>query len=217
MKQERLEPGCTVLLVDDHAVVTESLRLALGGAGFSVVGIAADGLEAVHMFVQLRPAVAVLDVGLLGMNGFDLCREIQSIDVKCVVILLTGRTDDKAISDGLQCGAHAMVSKSEGVAGLIEAIRQGLKGAPYVSSSLMGPILMKYRGLAPETVDPLTVRERQILQLIAEGKSSKEIGDALHLSVKTVETHRSRLMLKLNLHNVASLVRYAIRQGLISA
>jgi two-component system, NarL family, response regulator NreC len=206
-----------VLLVDDHAVIAESLSLSLDGAGFSVVGIAGDGLEAVRMFGQLRPRVTVLDVGLPGMNGFDVCREIRGIDPESVVILLTGRVDDRTINDGIQCGANALVSKTEGVAGLVSAIRLGLKSEPYISNCLMGPILTNYRALVPDVQDPLTVRERQILQLVAEGQRSKEIGDALHLSTKTVETHRSRLMEKLNLHNVADLVRYAVRHGLINA
>lgn len=213
---DRVGNGLGVLLVDDHAVVTESLSLALEGAGYRIVGIAADGLEAISIFGRLHPKVVVLDVGLPGMNGFDVCREIHQIDDATVVILLTGRVDESSVREGVQCGANALVSKSEGVGGLITAIRQGLRGEPYVSHCLMGPILTNFRSTTPEVSGPLTVRERQILQLVAEGKSSKEIGDSLHLSVKTVETHRSRLMEKLDLHNVAALVRYAVRHGLIT-
>jgi DNA-binding NarL/FixJ family response regulator len=204
------------MLVDDHAMVTESLRFVLESA-FLIVGIAADGLEALAMFAQLHPKVVVADVGLSRMNGFDVCREIHSIDSGCVVVLLTGRTDERTINEGVQCGANAMVSKSEGVAALMTAIRQGLRGEPYFSNCLVGPILTSYRATPQELLDPLTIRERQIVQLIAEGKSSKDIGEALHLSVRTVETHRSRIMEKLNMHNVAALVRYAVRRGLISA
>ena len=206
----------SVLLVDDHPVFSESLKIALESASFRIVGIASSGLDALPLFNQFRPQVVVLDVGLPGMNGFNVCQEIHSVDPRCAVVLLTGRTDEAAVTEALQCRANAIVSKSEGVTQLIIAIQQALKGEPYVSQCMMGPILSNYRALMPETVDPLTLREREILQLVAEGQSSKEIGEKLHLSVKTVETHRSRLMEKLNIHNVASLVRYAIRQGLIT-
>ena len=207
----------SVLLVDDHPVFTDSLKMALEASGFDIVAVASNGLEALALFRVHHPQVVVLDVGLPGMNGFNVCKEIHDIEPRCAVVLLTGRNDEAAVVEALRCRANAIVSKSEGVAQLIVAIQHALHGDPYVSQAMMGPILSNYRALMPEPIDPLTLRERQILQLVAEGLSSKEISEQLHLSVKTVETHRSHIMDKLRIHNVASLVRYAIRHGLISA
>lgn len=207
--------GNSVLLVDDHALVTETIGLALVAAGFSVVGVAANGYEAIQKFSQLIPEVAVLDVGLPGMDGFDLCREIRKIRPECVVILLTGRTDEKAIEDGLRSGANAMVPKSEGIDGLITAIRRGLMGDPYERTCQTRPSVTELRAVAQQALDPLTIRERQVLHLIAEGMSINEVGDTLQLSVTVVETIRSQIMQKLNMDSVALLVQYAMQNGLI--
>lgn len=206
-----------VLLVDDHVVFTDALRPALEAAGLSVAGIAHDGLEAIQMFTSLRPKVVLLDINLPGMNGHDVCREIRSIDPRAIILFLSGRTTENEIVGGLRAGAVGFISKTDGVEELVGAIERAAKREPYVSQGLIAPILFNYISATPGEVDPLTVRERQVLQLIAEGQSSKQIAANLHLSVKTVETHRTRLMDKLGMHNVAALVRYAIRQGLVSA
>jgi two-component system response regulator NreC len=205
----------TILLVDDHPVFTQSLRLALGGARFEVVGEAREGYAAIEEFVRLRPNIVVLDVTLPGLNGFNVCREIRRIDPRAIVVLLTSRTDEITVTEGLRSRASAFVSKSEGISELMKAIDNALKGETYVSQCLMKPIIDTHLAATAAHAELLTSRERQILQLVAEGLSSKEIADRLVVSVKTVETHRGRLMEKLDARNVADLVRYAIRQGIV--
>jgi len=207
----------SILLVDDHPVFTDALRLALEGAKYQVIGEVRDGFTAISEFTRLRPNVLVLDVTLPGLNGFDVCREIRSLDPRAVIVLLTSRTDEASVAEGLRCRANAFVSKNEGVRQLLVAIENALKGEAYVSQCLMGPIIRNYVASAQGTVDPLTLRERQILQLVAEGNSSKEIAERLNLSLKTVETHRTRVMDKLDARNVADMVRYAVRQGIVEA
>jgi DNA-binding NarL/FixJ family response regulator len=207
----------SILLVDDHPVFTDALRLALEGAKYQVIGEVRDGYTAISEFARLRPKVVILDVTLPGLNGFDVCREIRASDPRAVIILLTSRTDEVSVAEGLRCRASAFVSKNEGVRNLLTAIENALKGEPYVSQCLMGPIIRNYVATAQESVDPLTLRERQILQLVAEGNSSKEIAELLNLSLKTVETHRTRVMDKLDARNVADMVRYAVRQGIVEA
>lgn len=207
----------SILLVDDHPVFTDALRLALESAKYQVIGEVRDGYTAITEFTRLRPNVLILDVTLPGLNGFDVCREIRTLDPRAIIILLTSRTDEASVAEGLRCRANAFVSKSEGVRQLLTAIQNALKGEPYVSQCLMGPIIRNYVASSQGTVDPLTLRERQILQLVAEGNSSKEIAERLNLSLKTVETHRTRVMDKLDARNVADMVRYAIRQGIVEA
>jgi DNA-binding NarL/FixJ family response regulator len=207
----------SILLVDDHPVFTDALRLALEGAKYQVVGEVRDGYTAISEFARLRPKVVILDVTLPGLNGFDVCREIRASDPRAVIILLTSRTDEVSVAEGLRCRASAFVSKNEGVRNLLTAIENALKGEPYVSQCLMKPIIETHLAATAAHAELLTARERQILQLVAEGLSSKEIADRLVVSVKTVETHRGRLMEKLDARNVADLVRYAIRQGIVEA
>lgn len=206
-----------ILLVDDHVIFTDTLRPALEAAGLAVSGVAHNGLEAVKMFTELRPKVVLLDINLPGMNGYDVCREICAIDNRAVVLFLSARASETEIVNGLRSGAVGFMSKTDGVGELVAAIKKAAKREPYISQGLIAPILFNYISGAPGDVDPLTIRERQVLQLIAEGNSSKQIASTLHLSIKTVETHRTRLMDKLGVHNVAALVRYAIRQGIVTA
>lgn len=206
-----------ILLVDDHVVFTDALRPALEAAGVTVSAVAHDGLKAIQLFAALRPKVVVLDVNLPGMNGYDVSHEIRAIDSRAGILFLTGRGVESEIVSGLRSGAMGFMSKSDGVDELVLAIERAARRELYVSPRFIAPILNNVTATPQGEVDPLTVRERQILQLIAEGQSNKQIAANLHISIKTVDTHRTRLMDKLGIHNVASLVRYAIRQGLITA
>lgn len=203
-----------ILLADDHAVLRNGLRAILEAADFEIVGETGDGREAVDLAFDRNPDVAVLDIGMPGLNGIDATREIvrQRPDIR--IVILTVHVEDVHVVEALQAGARAYVLKTQCSEDLVRAIHEVSRGeiylSPGVSTTLVETVIAG--GALPH--DPLTPRERQVLQLIAEGLATKEIAAALEISVKTAETHRSRVMAKLDVHNTAGLVRYALRRGL---
>jgi len=204
-----------VLLADDHVVVRSGLRNLLLAEGFDVVAEASNGQEAVEMVAALGPDVAVLDIAMPLLNGIDAARQINNASPRTKVILLTMHKEEQYALEALRSGIKGYVLKTQAAADLVQAIGTTLQGevylSPGISESVVNAALAKDMG----KVDPLTQRERQVLQLIAEGKSNKEVAHHLSMSVKTVESHRSNLMRKLDLHETAGLVRHAIRIGLI--
>jgi two-component system, NarL family, response regulator NreC len=212
---EGRNPATRVLLADDHVVVRSGLKSLLVAEGFEIVAEASNGQEAVEMVNTLVPDVAVLDITMPLLNGIDAARQIYATTTRTKLILLTQHKEEQYALEALRSGVKGYVLKSQAAADLVQAIRTTLSGdiylSPGISESVVNAALAKGRGRA----DPLTQRERQILQLIAEGKSNKECAQQLDLSVKTVESHRSNLMKKLDLHETAGLVRHAIRIGLI--
>jgi len=203
-----------VLLADDHLIVCQSLKAVLEREGLQVIGEAADGREAVRLARALHPDVAALDLSMPLLNGLDAAREIQKACPRTRTILLTMHGEDSYVLRALQMGIRGYVLKSQAVTDLVRAVQEVSRGAVYLSPSVSGAVVEAYR-TKKDLRDPLTPRERGVLQLVAEGKTTKEVASLLGVSVKTAEYHRNSLMRKLDIHETASLVRYAIRQGLI--
>lgn len=208
-------PCCRLLLADDHAIVRDGLRSILEDEGFDVVGQAADGLEAVKLCSELRPNLALLDISMPSLNGIDAAREIHRVSPSTAVILLTMHSGERSVLESLRAGVKGYVLKSRAASSLIDAIQAVCKGEVYLSPGVSKSVVNAYLMKDDSPADPLSVREREVLQLIAEGKNVKEIGGILEISTKTAETHRTNIMHKLDIHDVAGLVRYAIRQGLV--
>jgi two-component system, NarL family, response regulator NreC len=204
-----------IVLADDHNLVRQGLRSLLEREGFNVVGEASDGQEVVERIRTLHPEIAVMDITMPILNGLDAAREIGRSCPKTKTILLTQHEEGQYISEALEVGVKGYVLKDQVASDLIEAIRQVSRGHVYLSPGVSGAVMEAYRSKSNKPKDPLTAREKQVLQLIAEGKSTKDVASLLNISVKTAESHRTRLMRKLDIHETASLVRYAVRRGIV--
>jgi len=203
-----------ILLADDHVIVRQGLRALLDRERLEVVGEASDGREAVRLAMTLRPEVAVLELAMPLLNGMDAAREILKTDPRTKVILLTMHTEDRYVLEALRAGVSGYVVKTRAAGDLLEAIREVQRGHFYLSPGISRVVIEAFLAKGDPPSDPLTSRERQVLQLIAEGKTTKQAAALLDISVKTAETHRTRIMQKLDIHETAGLVRYAIRLGL---
>lgn len=206
-----------LLIADDHPMVLQGLKALLEREGLRVLGEASDGLSAIRQATTLRPDVAILDLAMPHLNGIDAAREIMRVSPGTKTILLTMHAEEPYILQALRAGLHGYVLKGQAIADLIQAIRDLNRGGVYISTGVSRAVVGAYRSQADPPADPLTWRERQVLQMVAEGKSTKEISALLGISFKTVESHRSRIMSKLEIHEMAGLVRYAVRRGLIQA
>jgi len=204
-----------VLLADDHSLIRQALRALLEKQGFQVVSEASDGQEALRSAEKTQPDVAILDISMPILNGVDAARELLKSSPKTRVILLTQHNEDQYVTQALRAGVRGYVLKSQAAEGLVHAIQEVCRGSVYLSPKISGAVIDAYLCKTYTSPDPLSGRERQVLQLVGEGKSTKEIAVHLGISVKTSESHRARLMKKLDIHETASLVRYAIRHGLI--
>jgi two-component system response regulator NreC len=205
-----------VLLADDHAILRDGLRAILKENNMEVVGEASDGLQAVKACEQLAPEVALLDISMPLLNGIDAAREIRKISPTTKVMILTMHAEERYVLAALRAGVSAYVVKNKAASNLIQAIDATSNGEVYLSPCISKALVEAY--LTSDTpVDPLSSREREVLQLIAEGKNVKEIGGLLCISTKTAESHRANIMQSLGIHDVAGLVRYAIKEGLIEA
>lgn len=207
----------SIVIADDHMMFREGLKTLLEAEGFNVVGEAENGQEAIRLARQHSPEVIVLDYSMPVLNGIDAAKEIQRQSPDTFVILLTMHEDQTYALEALKCGIRGFVLKHQAAADLVNAIREVLQGSIYLSPGISSAVVQALMSKKEEQAELLTSRERQVLQLIAEGNTTKNIAEILHLSVKTAESHRSRIMSKLDMHNVASLVRYSIRQGMIEA
>ncbi|MGH9672150.1 MAG: response regulator [Bryobacteraceae bacterium] len=210
-----------MLLVDDHGVVRKGLRLLLEQSGLEVAGEAADGREAVRLAEELAPEVIVMDIGMPLLNGIGATEQILQRQPRIGVIILSMHSDETYLVRALNAGAKGYLLKESADDDLLRAIEAVSQGRPFFSPSIAQTLLEDYlrslqqRGLQ-DSYDLLTPREKEVLQLLAEGKSNKDVAGLLNLSVYTVETHRTNIMQKLGLHNTAELVLYAVRKKIIS-
>jgi two-component system, NarL family, response regulator NreC len=204
-----------VILADDHVLVRQGLRSLLEREKFHVVAEASDGQELIRLTGELSPEIAVVDISMPVLNGIDAARELARSADKTKTILLTQHEEEQYIEEALEAGVRGYVLKNQAASDLVHAIQQVSRGGFYLSPGVSQAVMEAFRSRSKKPANPLTNRERQVLQLIAEGKSTKDIASLLGISVKTTESHRSRLMQKLDIHETASLVRYAVRRGLI--
>lgn len=211
-----MDASLRVLLVDDHQIIRDGLRAILEQqAGMCVVGEAADGHEAIALASSTRPDVVVMDISMPGLNGIDATRRITSELPGIHVVGLSMNVDRRYVLAMLSAGAMGYLLKDSAASELVRAIRTVAAGQSYLSPGITGVVIdTALHTATPEEPPTLSVREREVLQLLAEGRTSKAIGATLHIAVTTVETHRRQIMSKLNLRTIAELTKYAIREGL---
>jgi DNA-binding NarL/FixJ family response regulator len=210
-----------VLLADDHAIVRRGLKSLLETEpGLTVVAEAGDGLEAIRLAEEHESDLAILDVGMPKLNGIEVAARLQKLRRPPHVIILSMHADESYIIRALSAGARAYLLKDATDEDLLPAVRTVAAGKPFFSPAVAGVLVDDYvrqlqtRGLS-DSYHLLTDREKEVLQLLAEGRSNKEVASILNLGLSTVETHRGNLMQKLNLHNTAEIVLYAVRKGII--
>jgi len=206
-----------VLIADDHEVFREGLKSLLVGQGFEVVGETARGRAALRLAAKLEPDLAILDIAMPELNGLEVARLIGRDAPKTRCIVLTMHAEDAYVLEAMRAGVRGFVLKSQAFSDLTQAIRAVVAGSVYLSPGISRVVVDASLGRTSAPADPLTSREREVLHLVAEGRTTKAIGDVLGISAKTVETHRGAIMRKLDIHDTPSLVRYAIRRGLIQA
>lgn len=205
----------TVLLVEDHQVVREGLRSLLESQpDLQVIGETFDGDQAMSLVGQLHPEVVVMDISLRGLDGIEATRRIRKAYPNSQVVVLTMHDDAPTVDRALHAGARGFVLKGSGAKSLCDAIRAVCRGEAFLSPDVSHFVLQGYLRQSPEDMDPLSDRERQVLDLIAEGFTGRQIAERLGLKPKTVENHRARIMEKLDIHTTAGLVRYALRAEL---
>ncbi len=209
-----------VLLADDHGIVRRGLRTLLEEAGYSVVAEAADGLEAVRLCEEHQPDLMILDIGMPKLSGIEVAARAQKLDRPPAVIILSMHSDESYIVRALAAGARAYLLKEGTDEDLVPAVRAVAAGRRFFSPAVTAVLVEDYvrtlqkRGLT-DSYHLLTDREKEVLHLLAEGRSNKEVATLLDLGLSTIETHRANLMQKLNLHNTAEIVLYAVRKGII--
>jgi two-component system, NarL family, response regulator NreC len=210
-----------IVLADDHAVIRRGLRLVLlEQSDFEVVGEANDGREAVRLAETLQPDVVVLDISMPGLNGIEAARQISAKQPNTALVVLSMHSDEGYVLRALKAGVRGYLLKESPESDFIQAIHCVSQGKAFFSPAVSRTLAEDYVRQSQEkdvedSYDLLTVREREILQLVAEGRSNKEVAATLNLSVYTVETHRSNVMTKLNLHSIPELILYAVRKGVI--
>lgn len=207
-----------ILLADDHQIVRQGFRALLEREGLEVMGEATNGQEAVSLVSPTQyPDVAVLDLSMPRLNGLDAAREIRQICPHTGIILLTVHAEEHQIVAALRAGVRGYVLKTQAAQELVHAIQEVATGGTYLSPGVSRVVVGAYLAGRDVPADPLSPREREALRLVAEGKTTKEIAVVLGVSVKTAESYRARVMDKLDIHDTAGLVRYAIRRGIIQA
>ena len=204
-----------ILLADDHLIVRQGLKVLLEREGFNVVGEASDGREAVRLAQELCPDIALLDLTMPLLNGIDAGRAMIQASPKTKIVLLTMHTEDHYVLEALRAGIKGYILKTKAAEELVEAIQEVSRGKLYLTPGVSEAVVQAYLAKTELPPEPLSPREREVLQLVAEGKTTKEVAVVLGISVKTAESHRTRIMEKLDIHETASLVRYAIRRGLV--
>ena len=205
-----------ILLADDHAVVRQGFRMILAvQPDMEIVGEAGNGREVVELAERLQPDVVVMDVAMPELNGMEATRRLMVSAPRARVLALSMHKDSVYVREMLRAGARGYLLKDAIDRDLLAAVRSLARGEGYLSPAISDAVLSDYRKHVTDPIDLLTSREREVLQMIAESKTNKEIATVLHLSVYTVDAHRGRIMDKLNLHSTPELVRFAIRNGLV--
>jgi DNA-binding NarL/FixJ family response regulator len=205
-----------ILLADDHAVVRQGFKMILNAqADMEIVGEAGNGREAVDLVERLKPDVVVMDVAMPELNGIEATRRVSEVSPHTRIIALSMHKDSVYVREVLRAGARGYLLKDSGAGDLVSAIRAVARGEGYLSPAVSNAVLDDYRRHVTNPIDLLSSREREVLQMLAEGRTNKEIATILNLSVYTVDAHRGRIMEKLNLHSINELVRFAVRNGLI--
>jgi DNA-binding NarL/FixJ family response regulator len=205
-----------ILLVDDHAVVRQGFKMILAAQpDMEIVGEAGNGREALDLAGQLQPDVIVMDVAMPELNGIEATRRVADLSPRSRVLALSMHKDSVYVREILKAGARGYLLKDSIAGDLLAAVRAVSRGEGYISPGVSDAVLNDYRRHVTDPIDLLTSREREVLQMLAEGKTNKEIATVLNLSVYTVDAHRGRIMEKLNLHSITDLVRFAVRCGLV--
>jgi DNA-binding NarL/FixJ family response regulator len=204
-----------IVLADDHVLVRQGLKSLLEREGFQVVAEASDGQEALCHVESFQPDIAIMDISMPILNGLNAAKGMSRSSPKTKTILLTQHDEGQYIREALEAGVKGYVLKNQVASDLLQAIRQVSRGQVYLSPGVSSAVMEAYQSKSEKSKNPLTLRERQVLQLIAEGKSTKDVASLLGISVKTAESHRTRLMQKLDIHETASLVLYAVRHGIV--
>jgi DNA-binding NarL/FixJ family response regulator len=205
-----------ILLADDHGVVRQGFKMILGAqADMEIVGEAANGREAVEQAERLKPDIVVMDVAMPELNGIEATRRLAESAPHVRVLALSMHKDSVYVRETLRAGARGYLLKDSGANDLVAAVRAVASGEGYLSPAVSNAVLDDYRRHVTNAIDLLTSREREVLQMLAEGKTNKEIAATLNLSVYTVDAHRGHIMEKLNLHSINELVRFAVRNGMI--
>jgi two-component system, NarL family, response regulator NreC len=205
-----------ILLADDHTIVRQGLKLILSAhADMQVLAEAANGREAVELAAKLHPDIVLMDVAMPEMNGIEATRQMVAANTRIRILVLSMHKESVYVREILRAGARGYILKDAIDTELLTAIRSVARGDGYISPAVSGALLNDFRGNAANPIDLLSPREREVLQLIAEGKTNKEIATRLNLSVYTVDSHRGKVMEKLNLHSTGELVRFAMKQGLV--
>lgn len=211
----------SVVLADDHRIIREGIRNLLDReADINVIGEASDGREVIQKNQELNPDVLIMDITMPNLNGIDATRKIIKQNPETRIIALSMHSDHHFVAEMLQAGATAYLLKDCVYDELVQAIQLVCQGKTYLSPEVASLLVKDYRSQVQQTTtsrsETLSPREREVLQLMAEGHSTKNIAEKLFLSVKTIEAHRAQIMRKLNIHNIAELTKYAIREGLTS-
>lgn len=210
-----------ILVADDHEVVRHGVRALLEGhPGWEVTAEAADGRDAVDKALSLKPDIVILDIGMPNLNGLEATRQILRTLPQCRILILTMHESEQVVREVLEAGARGFLLKSDAGRDLVAAVEALQRHKTFFTSKVAEMVLESFLKAKPRVADEverevLTPREREIVQLLAEGKSTKEVAVALGLSVKTAETHRSNIMRKLNLHSISELVLYAVRNNIV--
>ena len=210
------DPVTKILLADDHTIVRQGLKLIISShADLQVIGEAANGREVLELTGKLKPDVILMDVAMPELNGIEATRRVHQISPRTKVLVLSMHKEAVYVREILKAGARGYILKDAIDTELISAIQSVARGDGYISPAISGTLLSDYRQNITNPLDLLSSREREVLQLIAEGKTNKEIATRLNLSVYTVDSHRGKIMEKLNLHSAGELVRFAVKQGLV--
>ena len=207
-----------ILIADDHTLVRAGLTSLIARLPeMEVVAEAADGRQALRMVRDLQPDIVLMDIAMPGLNGLESAERIHGIHPKIKIIILSMHASEEYVAQALKAGASGYLLKDAATAELEMALKSVSMGQFYLSPAISRQVVDNFLRGGPTGIELLTPRQREILQLIAEGKGTRDIAETLHLSVKTIETHRAQLMERLDIHDVAGLIRYALKKGLITA